>query len=167
MLKSRTSGLYQVRCERWPVLRKKEDRVLTGRQPWELRSCDSSSGCVPRSVEKERRPPLRSKRMSFGRLPLIVTDGFKFYQKVIRRFFGPAEFVCVFGHDGIARAARPLELQRTNATSKRTQLVTFSQGKSFSVGCWMPFEGESRVGSTLCSPCRQRFREVSPPERRP
>ena len=31
-----------------------------------------------------------SKRMSFGRLPLIVTDGFEFYQKVIRRFFGPA-----------------------------------------------------------------------------
>ena len=26
-----------------------------------------------------------SKRMSFGRLPLIVTDGFEFYQKVIRR----------------------------------------------------------------------------------
>ena len=31
-----------------------------------------------------------SKRMSFGRLPLIVTDGFAFYQKVIRRFLGPA-----------------------------------------------------------------------------
>ena len=26
-----------------------------------------------------------SRRMSFGRLPLIVTDGFEFYQKVIRR----------------------------------------------------------------------------------
>ena len=35
-----------------------------------------------------------SKRMSFGRLPLIVTDGFEFYQKVIRRFFGPA---CLYG----------------------------------------------------------------------
>ena len=23
-----------------PVIRKKEDRVLTGRQPWELRSCE-------------------------------------------------------------------------------------------------------------------------------
>ena len=34
--------------------------------------------------------PNLSKRMSFGRLPLIVTDGFEFYQKVIRRFFGPA-----------------------------------------------------------------------------
>ena len=32
--------------------------------------------------------------MSFERLPLIVTDGFKFYQKVIRRFFGPA---CLYG----------------------------------------------------------------------
>ena len=31
-----------------------------------------------------------SRRMNFGRLPLIVTDGFEFYQKVIRRFFGPA-----------------------------------------------------------------------------
>ena len=30
-----------------------------------------------------------SKRMNFERLPLIVTDGFEFYQKVIRRFFGP------------------------------------------------------------------------------
>ena len=35
-----------------------------------------------------------SKRMNFGRLPLIVTDGFDFYQKVIRRFFGPA---CLYG----------------------------------------------------------------------
>ena len=32
--------------------------------------------------------------MSFRRLPLIVTDGFEFYQKVIRRFFGPA---CLYG----------------------------------------------------------------------
>ena len=32
--------------------------------------------------------------MNFGRLPLIVTDGFEFYQKVIRRFFGPA---CLYG----------------------------------------------------------------------
>ena len=31
-----------------------------------------------------------SRRMNFGHLPLIVTDGFEFYQKVIRRFFGPA-----------------------------------------------------------------------------
>ena len=36
----------------------------------------------------------RSRRMSFGRLPLIITDGFEFYQKVIRRFFGPA---CLYG----------------------------------------------------------------------
>ena len=35
-----------------------------------------------------------SKRMNFGRLPLIVTDGFEFYQKVIRRFFGLA---CLYG----------------------------------------------------------------------
>ena len=35
-----------------------------------------------------------SKRMNFERLPLIVTDGFEFYQKVIRRFFGPA---CLYG----------------------------------------------------------------------
>ena len=35
-----------------------------------------------------------SRRMSFGRLPLIITDGFEFYQKVIRRFFGPA---CLYG----------------------------------------------------------------------
>ena len=35
-----------------------------------------------------------SRRMNFGRLPLIVTDGFEFYQKVIRRFFGPA---CLYG----------------------------------------------------------------------
>ena len=32
--------------------------------------------------------------MNFERLPLIVTDGFEFYQKVIRRFFGPA---CLYG----------------------------------------------------------------------
>ena len=35
-----------------------------------------------------------SRRMNFGRLPLIVTDGSEFYQKVIRRFFGPA---CLYG----------------------------------------------------------------------
>ena len=35
-----------------------------------------------------------SKRMNFGRLPLVVTDGFEFYQKVIRSFFGPA---CLYG----------------------------------------------------------------------
>jgi IS1 family transposase len=29
-------------------------------------------------------------RMDFGRLPLIVTDGFGFYEKVVRRVFGPA-----------------------------------------------------------------------------
>ena len=34
------------------------------------------------------------RRMNFERLPLIVTDGFEFYQKVIRRFFGPA---CLYG----------------------------------------------------------------------
>ncbi len=28
--------------------------------------------------------------MDFGRLPLIVTDGFGFYEKVVRRVFGPA-----------------------------------------------------------------------------
>ena len=32
--------------------------------------------------------------MNFERLPLIVTDGFEFYRKVIRRFFGPA---CLYG----------------------------------------------------------------------
>lgn len=35
-----------------------------------------------------------SKRMDFGRLPLIVTDGFDFYEKVVRRVFGPA---CLYG----------------------------------------------------------------------
>ena len=35
-----------------------------------------------------------SRRMNFEHLPLIVTDGFEFYQKVIRRFFGPA---CLYG----------------------------------------------------------------------
>ena len=35
-----------------------------------------------------------SKRMNFGRLPLIITDGFEFYQKVIRRLIGPA---CLYG----------------------------------------------------------------------
>ena len=29
-------------------------------------------------------------RMDFERLPLIVTDGFDFYEKVVRRVFGPA-----------------------------------------------------------------------------
>ena len=31
-----------------------------------------------------------SKRMAFERSPLIVTDGFDFYEKVVRRLFGPA-----------------------------------------------------------------------------
>ena len=29
-------------------------------------------------------------RMEYQRLPLIVTDGFDFYKKVVRRVFGPA-----------------------------------------------------------------------------
>ena len=33
-----------------------------------------------------------SRRMNAERLPLIVTDGFEFYQRVIRRFFVPAFF---------------------------------------------------------------------------
>ena len=35
-----------------------------------------------------------SKRMDFQRLALIVTDGFDFYEKVVRRVFGPA---CLYG----------------------------------------------------------------------
>ena len=35
-----------------------------------------------------------SNRMDFGRLPLIVTDGFDFYERVVRRVFGPA---CLYG----------------------------------------------------------------------
>ena len=31
-----------------------------------------------------------STRMEFAPCPLIVTDGFDFYEKVIRRVFGPA-----------------------------------------------------------------------------
>jgi len=33
-------------------------------------------------------------RMDFAKLPLIVTDGFDFYEKVVRRVFGPA---CLYG----------------------------------------------------------------------
>jgi hypothetical protein len=32
----------------------------------------------------------RANRMDWKRLPLIVTDGFDFYEKVVRRVFGPA-----------------------------------------------------------------------------
>ena len=35
-----------------------------------------------------------SNRMDWERLPLIVTDGFDFYEKVVRRVFGPA---CLYG----------------------------------------------------------------------
>jgi IS1 family transposase len=35
-----------------------------------------------------------SKRMSFEAIPLITPDGFKFYQRVIGRVFGPA---CLYG----------------------------------------------------------------------
>ena len=35
-----------------------------------------------------------SKRMDFARLPLFVTDGFDFYEKVVRRVFGAA---CLYG----------------------------------------------------------------------
>ena len=35
-----------------------------------------------------------SKRMSLEAIPLITTDGFKFYEKVIGRVFGPA---CCYG----------------------------------------------------------------------
>ena len=49
-------------------------------------------------------------RMDVGRLPLIVTDGFEFYEKVVRRVFGP---VVLYGqvlktrrHDRIVQVER-------------------------------------------------------------
>ena len=39
-----------------PVIRKKKDRVLTGRQPWELRSCELVFASV-NVLEKERVVP--------------------------------------------------------------------------------------------------------------
>jgi IS1 family transposase len=35
-----------------------------------------------------------SSRMNFEQIPLVVTDGFGFYEKVVRRVFGPA---CLYG----------------------------------------------------------------------
>ena len=35
-----------------------------------------------------------SRRMTLKRIPLVVTDGFGFYEKVVRRLFGPA---CLYG----------------------------------------------------------------------
>ena len=48
--------------------------------------------------------------MSFVRFPLIATDGFEFYEKVVRRVFGPA---CLYGQvietrgNATGRARRP------------------------------------------------------------
>ena len=35
-----------------------------------------------------------SSRMNLEQIPLVVTDGFGFYEKVVRRVFGPA---CLYG----------------------------------------------------------------------
>ena len=35
-----------------------------------------------------------SRRMNLEQIPLVVTDGFGFYEKVVRRLFGPA---CLYG----------------------------------------------------------------------
>ena len=64
--------------------------------------------------------------MNFERLPLIVTDGFEFYQKVIRRFFGPA---CLYGQVLKTRRNDPIVSSRSNAercTELRGDLMTRS-----------------------------------------
>ena len=51
-----------------------------------------------------------SKRMAFATCPLIVTDGFEFYGKVIRRVFGPAalyaQVIKARRHDRVVRVER-------------------------------------------------------------
>ena len=51
-----------------------------------------------------------SKRMAFAACPLIVTDGFEFYGKVIRRVFGPAalyaQVIKTRRHDRVVRVER-------------------------------------------------------------
>jgi hypothetical protein len=46
-------------------------------------------------LPKHSRPlSKRSSRMILEQIPLVVTDGFGFYEKVVRRLFGPA---CLYG----------------------------------------------------------------------
>ncbi len=51
-----------------------------------------------------------SKRIAFATCPLIVTDGFEFYGKVIRRVFGPAalyaQVIKTCRHDRVVRVER-------------------------------------------------------------
>jgi IS1 family transposase len=46
-----------------------------------------------------------SHRMNLEKVPLITTDGFKFYQRVIGRVFGPA---CLYGQ--VIKTRRNIEL---------------------------------------------------------
>ena len=77
--------------------------ILGGKQQpiWVFASIDVWSRLWPSTVVGRRsyRNTLTlfrdvAKRMNLGRLPLIATDGFEFYEKVVRRVFGPA---CLYG----------------------------------------------------------------------
>ncbi len=97
-----------------------EIRTIVGgkQQPiWIFVSIDVWSRLWPSTVVGRRsyRNPLTffrdvENRISFARLPLIATDGFEFYERVVRRVFGPA---CLYGqvikmrrNDRVARVER-------------------------------------------------------------
>ena len=76
------------------VTRLVAEKFVLSTFPRALTTLSSMGSRAVRALESSPGLIMMMDRMSFGRLPLIVTDGFEFYQKVIRRFFGPA---CLYG----------------------------------------------------------------------
>ena len=66
-------------------------------------------------------------RMDVERLPLIVTDGFDFYEKVVRRVFGPAvlygQVLTTRRHDRIVQVERRERMggSRQGSTTPKTR----------------------------------------------
>jgi len=91
------------RCESWmsdEVVRTIDEYSTRRQSPksmtvvWALGGAMSRLGAEETAIGNREAPYLLdltvSNRMDLERLPLIVTDGFVFYEKVVRRVFGPA-----------------------------------------------------------------------------
>jgi len=64
-----------------------------------------------------------SKRMNLKQTPLVVTDGFGFYEKVVRRLFGPA---CLYGRViKTRRNDRIVKVERRAVLGDALQLQSF------------------------------------------
>ena len=118
-----------------------EIRVFVGdktRPTWIFVAIEVWSRLWPSTVTGRRsyRNPLAllrdiANRMEFERVPLIVTDGFDFYEKVVRRVFGPAvlygQVLKMRRHDRIVQVERRA---RMSAAWRFEEALTNSEDSS-------------------------------------